>query len=80
MTSENVIEYSYYVAEATANVSDINAEGLRAISDALEKIVNVGNSSTEVITQILVTMITDISEFFLATSNMLVFRACIDYD
>ena len=52
MTSENVTEYSYDVAEATANVADINAEGLRAISDALEKIVNAGNSSTEVITQI----------------------------
>eukprot|EP00057_Strongylocentrotus_purpuratus_P034849 XP_796775.3 PREDICTED: probable G-protein coupled receptor 112 [Strongylocentrotus purpuratus] len=48
VTPENVTEYSYDVAEATANVADINAEGLRAISDALEKIVNVGNSSTEV--------------------------------
>eukprot|EP00057_Strongylocentrotus_purpuratus_P022352 XP_011676826.1 PREDICTED: uncharacterized protein LOC100893482 [Strongylocentrotus purpuratus] len=48
VTPENVIEYSYYVAEAAANFADINAEGLRAISDALEKIVNVRNSSTEV--------------------------------
>ncbi|XP_030844488.1 uncharacterized protein LOC115925181 [Strongylocentrotus purpuratus] len=48
VTSENVTEYSNDVAEATANVSDINAEGLRAISDALEKVVNAGNSSTEV--------------------------------
>eukprot|EP00057_Strongylocentrotus_purpuratus_P007693 XP_011662167.1 PREDICTED: EGF-like module-containing mucin-like hormone receptor-like 3 [Strongylocentrotus purpuratus] len=48
VTSENVTEYSYDVAEATANVADINAKGLRAISDALEKIVNVGNSSIKV--------------------------------
>ncbi|XP_030844489.1 adhesion G-protein coupled receptor G2-like [Strongylocentrotus purpuratus] len=48
VTSENVTKYSNDVAEATANVSDINAEGLRAISDALEKVVNAGNSSTEV--------------------------------
>ena len=66
VTSENVTEYSYDVAEATANVADINAEGLRAISDALEKIVNAGNSSTEVITQIF----RDPTKYLLATSNI----------
>ncbi|XP_063953512.1 adhesion G-protein coupled receptor G4-like isoform X2 [Lytechinus pictus] len=48
VTPDNVTEYSYDVAEATSNGGDINAEGIRAISIALQKIVDVMDPSTEV--------------------------------